>query len=170
MNPSLRIATACFCRKNNKTLLIDYTNSNHPIHAGKFSPPGGKLELETKDENIESGTKRELFEETNILDNSLVYRGVITFLNEKRTINGFPMKHNWEVHFFDCFNFDESKAKCEEGKISWIENDEVMNLPLHEGDKIMWEWLNKYKEIEAEIIHTGEKLTRSTINSYVPFD
>ena len=167
----LQIATMCFLHKSERTLFLDYTiTKDHLIHAGKFSPPGGKLE--DIDKTIEEGVRREVLEETNIKTRDLIYRGKVTFLNEKRNINGDPMKKNWEVYIYDCYEFDDSQAKAlESGKLSWVENSKVLKLPLHEGDYVIWEkWLAKYKEFNGEIEHIGEKLERYTLLSYTLFN
>lgn len=165
MSLPVKIATACFLKKTAKTLFIDYTLTNHIIHAGKFAPPGGKL---YNGEPMDIGAAREVYEETNIIARSLVYRGKITFLNEKRTINERPMENNWEVHFYDCYDFDDSQAKAREGSLAWVRNADVLALPLHEGDRVLWkEWLTNYKEFEGIIIHEGEQLTGYALKSYV---
>ncbi len=157
----VKIATACFLRQQGKTLFIDYTLSqDHPIHAGKYAPPGGKLK---EGESNENGSRREVLEETGIIARNLISRGTVKFLNEKRTIKGKSMNHNWMVYFFDCNDFDASNARATEGRLAWVENEKVPDLPLHEGDKIIWEWLNKYSEFEGEIEHEGEKLMRGEI-------
>jgi len=159
MGLPLKVATACFLRRNEETLFIDYTNYPHPIHEGTYSPPGGKV----KNENLESGAIREVLEETNIKINSLVYRGRVLFLNERRTIKGKSMQANWEVYFYDVFDFDDSQARAKEGALAWVKNESVPSLPLHEGDRIIWSWLKEYREFEAEIEHEGERLARAEI-------
>ena len=165
MSLPLVVATACFLRNNGKTLLVDYTHHPHPIHAGKYAAPGEKIA--ERDKNLEEGAKREVLEETNILANRLVYRGTVTFLNEKRTIKGKPMKSNWEVHFYDCCDFDASNAGCNKGALAWIEDGRVSELPLHEGDKTVWEWMRDYLEFRGEIVYEGEKLTSASLTYQV---
>ena len=168
MSLPLQIATVSFLRKGEKTLFLDYrVKQTHPIHAGKLSPPGGKLES-TDTSPIERAIK-EIFEETNIIARSLIYRGKVTFLNEKRTINGKPMSKNWEVNLYDCYDFDDNNAVAREGEIYWVDNNEVSKLPLHEGDYVLWKWLSQFKKFEGEIEHIGNKLTRAELKSSTPF-
>jgi 8-oxo-dGTP diphosphatase len=156
-------AAACFLRKEGKTLFIDYTNYPHPIHAGKYSIPGGRLE---EGESLEECARREIAEETCIIADGLCYRGKVRFLNERRTINGKPMKNDFEVYFYDGFVFDDSNARATEGRLVWVEDNKVLDLPLHEGDRVIWqEWLSKYKEFEGEIEHEGERLTSARLVS-----
>ncbi|MCH7567800.1 MAG: NUDIX domain-containing protein [Nanoarchaeota archaeon] len=161
MSLPTRLAVVCYFRRNDHTLFIDYTLTNHPIHKGKFSPTGGKVE---KGETPEEAAKREAEEETNIITHKLVYRGKVLFRNERRTIDGKAMEYNWEVHFYDCHKFDYTQARASEGRLAWTRNDEVLDLPLHEGDKVIWErWLKDHNEFEGEIIHEGENLTSAKL-------
>jgi 8-oxo-dGTP pyrophosphatase MutT (NUDIX family) len=115
-------------------------------------------------------TIRELKEETGINLNKLVYRGIIKFDNEKRTIKGKPFKNNFEVYIYDCHDFDDSNARATEGVLAWIDDKFVLSLSLHESDKVLWEWLARYKEIYGTIIENGEKLEKAVIERVVPFD
>ncbi len=161
----LKIATACFLRRDGKTLFIDYTNYPHPIHAGKYSIPGGRLE---EGELLVDCAKREVQEETGYIPRELIYRGKVRFLNERRTINGKPMKNDFEVWFYDCMDFDDSNARATEGRLAWIEDNNILDLPLHEGDRIIWQnWLSKHKIFEGEIEHEGEKLTLARLISEI---
>ena len=169
MSLPLRIATLCFIYRKDRTLLLDFRDTqDHLIHAGKVSPAGGKFE-ESKDRTIEDCARREILEEMKIIARSLVYRGKVTFLNENRTINNKPMKNNWEVHVYDCFDFDDSNAKVVDyGALLWIDREGILDLPLHEGDRvIIRDWLPKYKQFEGEIVHVGEKLTEARLISSI---
>lgn len=153
-------ATVCFLRKERKTALVDYTNYPHPLHAGLFAPPGGRLE---KGETKETSVKREIWEEQNIRINSLIYRGSVFFNNEKRHFGGKPAKYSFKVFYFDSHDFDDSQAKSREGKLVWVADDFVLELPMHEGDKAIWKWLDRHRLFDAEILHEGEKLVRAAL-------
>ncbi len=163
MTLPFEVATACYLRRDGKTLLIDYTNYPHPIHAGRYSPPGGRLE---EGELIDNCVKREIAEEQGILLRNVVWRGMVRFLNEERTINGKPMKHNFDVHIYDCFDFDDARMASKEGVPVWVDNDKVLDLPLHEGDRIIWrDWLSRYKTFGGVIEHEGDKLTSARLTA-----
>jgi len=165
MSLPLKVATACFIGRDGKTLFIDYTNYPHPIHQGKYSIPGGRLE---EGELQEDCVRREIREETGIFLKELTYRGRVKFLNEKRTINGNPMKNDFEVHFYECRDFDDANARATEGRLAWIEDNKVLDLPLHEGDRIIWrDWLSRYEVFGGVIEHEGEKLTSAKLISKI---
>ena len=161
MSFPLKEAVICYLRHGYKTLLIDYTQSRHPIHQGKFCAPGGKI---NDGETSEHATRREVMEETEIVVRNLIYRGKVLFKNEKRTVGGKPMISNWLVYFYDCQDFDDSNAKGIEGRLDWIDNHNILNLPMHEGDKIIWEkWLSQQKEFNGEIVHEAEVLVSAEL-------
>lgn len=150
------IATACCVRRLDQTLFIDYRSSKHPLHAGKYSLPGGKYE---KGESLEECAIRELKEETKIIASNAIPRGMVLFINEKRTINGNPVKANFQVYFCDFSEFDDSNAKSKEGPLVWVPNDKVRELPMHEGDYAVWKWLQEHERyFNAKVMHVGEKL------------
>ena len=162
MSLPVKVATACFLRRNGKTLFIDYTNYPHPVHAGKFAPPGGRLD---EGETLDNCAIREVAEEQGIVLNNVIYRGKVYFVNGRRTINGKPMNYDFEVHAYDCFDFDDTNARAKEGIPVWVEDNKVLDLPLHEGDRTIWSWLGRYKIFEGEIVHEGERLTGIILKS-----
>lgn len=162
MTLPLSIATACCLRRGDETLFIDYTKYPHPLHAGKFSIPGGHVE---PGESFEEATIREATEETGIIINNLNLRGKVLFLNERRIFNGKSAKSNFEVHFYDSYYFDDRLARATEGKLVWVPNERVSSLEMHEGDKVIWGWLQEHPYFEGEIEHVGEKLARATLVS-----
>jgi len=161
-----KVAATCLIRKGESTLFLDFrVLQTHPIHAGKISPPGGKVD---DGEFYEDAARREALEETGIILGNLTYRGTVNFLNEKRTIQGKPMSHNYTVHFRNLHDFDDSNAKATEGELLWIPNHEVADYPLHQGDRIIWEnWLKNYSPFEGNIIHEGERMTEYKLISYM---
>lgn len=163
-----KVATVCFLRDGNKTMLMDYRNFPHPIHEGFYSPPGGKVKTEENEDPV-TAAKREIGEETGIEVRNLVYRGVIYFLNEKRTIKGRPMKYNFKVYYYDCHDFDAGNERATEGSLEWINSNDVLGKSLHEGDKVIWGWLKQYREIEGLIEQNGERVERAELLYNVPF-
>ena len=156
-------AVVCYLKKEGKTLLIDYRNFPHPLHKGFYSAPGGKLET---GESREDAVIREIEEEINVKLNEVIYRGKVFFNNEKRLFGGKPAKHSYVVYYFDSLKFDESKALATEGSLAWTIDKEVNNLPMHKGDKQIWEWLKKYQEIEAEILESEDGFIDSKLISF----
>ena len=158
------IATACYIRRINggisETLFIDYINSNHPLHKGMFAPPGGHVE---NGESLEESVVREVEEETGIKIRNPNFKGTVLFVNEKRTFGGKPAKYNFKVHIYDAYYFDDKNAIAKEGPLVWVPNNEVNLLKTHEGDKIVWKWLEEIPYFNGKIVHEGEKLTSARL-------
>ena len=155
-----KFCTACYLRKGSDTLLMNYTNYLHPVHKGFFAPPGGNIDLgETPGQNV----RREVLEETGIIVFNPTLRGRADFLNEKRTFGDKPAKNNYRVWIYEGDYFDDSKAKATEGELVWIPNIQYKALKVHEGDRVIWDWLEEIRYFEGEIEHIGEKLVRAEI-------
>lgn len=160
MSLPIKYATCCCLRRRDETLFMDYREYPHPLHAGLFSLPGGKLR---ENETPEQGVAREVLEETGIMVHSLIFRGAILFLNERRTFGGKPAKDNWKVHIFDSYDFDDSQVRASEGRLAWVQNEKAPSLKMHEGDKVIWNWMKQYSRFDAEIVHEGEKLVKANL-------
>ena len=157
-----KLATVCLLRRCDKTLFIDYTSHQHPIHEGFYAPPGGKVE---EHEDFIQTTQREVREETNIMTKSLVYRGVVRFHNEERTLKGRTFRHNFRVHIYDCHDFNDSFAKANEGgRLVWVDDSEILNLPISAGDNVLWKWLGKYQTVDGAIVHRGEHVVEYRVD------
>jgi 8-oxo-dGTP pyrophosphatase MutT (NUDIX family) len=158
----------CLFHKSGKTLMMDYRDYPHKIHAGKYSPGGGKLDASLGDKDSYDAGVRESWEEERIVAHKLIYHGQVRFNNERRTVNGKPMKINMVVDIYDCYDFDDSKAEATEvkdgkkAKLEWIADEDILRLKdFHEGDRRMFEWLQRYPMFEGVIVQEGERLLES---------
>lgn len=104
------------------------------IHKGKWNGLGGKLELS---ESPLEGALRETKEEAG-LDlpiKTLKPLGQLHFPNFKP-----DKKEDWSVSVFYSEISPEQKAlvkeSCPEGTLKWVPKQELLELPLWEGDKI----------------------------------
>jgi 8-oxo-dGTP diphosphatase len=111
-----------------KVLLIHRDRNPLDHHFGKFNGLGGKLEA---GEDIVTGMKREIREEAGIECGRLQLRGTISW-------PGFG-KHG-EDWFGFIFRIDEFTgvpiAGNDEGSLVWVERDQILGLPLWEGDRL----------------------------------
>jgi 8-oxo-dGTP diphosphatase len=163
MSLPVKTATMCYFRRADDIWVMDYRKHNHPLHAGKFAPPGGKRNDE---ETLEECIIREVFEETGMKISSVKLRGQVLFFNERRTFGGKPAKNDWQVYVYECYNFDESKARPTEGKFVRIKKEEIESIPMHEGDRKILDWLlqNKGGIFNARIEHVGEQLASAVFD------
>ena len=108
------------------------------MNQDKWLGIGGHFET---GETPEECALRELKEETGITAECLgdfEYRGLITFLSSE-----YPSEY---MHVFTASvpeNFELPKKDCDEGELSWVALDVINELPVWEGDKIMFDYLFK---------------------------
>ena len=110
-----------------ETLLIHRNTRDDDHHLGKYNGLGGKLE---PDEDIVAGFKREVREEAGIDCEDVVLCGTISW-------PGFG-KHgeDWFGFIFKVTRFSGTPfTKNPEGTLSWILVENMLDLPLWEGDK-----------------------------------
>ena len=72
----MKLATLCYLKRNNKTLMLHRIKKKDDIHEGKWNGLGGKFE---KGESPEECAIREVREESGIKINKLRLKGVLTF-------------------------------------------------------------------------------------------
>ena len=110
-----------------QTLLVHRNRRSDDQHLGKYNGLGGKMLAE---EDIYQCIVREIFEEANIICDEVVLRGTINW-------TGFgPNGENW---FGFIYRIDSFKGipnvSNEEGDLVWVDVDDIMKLPMWEGDK-----------------------------------
>lgn len=101
---------------------------------GWYAIPGGKME---QGETIIEGATREFKEETNLKVQDIHLRGVFSFLifnDERKLIN------EWMMFTFVSHLYEGTLASyCREGELEWISTDEILTIPMAEGDRKIFE-------------------------------
>ena len=119
-------------------------------NANKWIGVGGKQE---ENETPEECMLREVYEETGIklAPGSYKLRGMVTFVSD-----------TWEseLMFLYTAKFDSRQVSdCNEGDLQWIPIDEIMDLPMWEGDRIFLEKLLAGEDnIMLKLVYKGEEL------------
>ncbi len=127
------LATLCYVRRDGETLMLHRVTRDGDVHAGKWNGLGGKLE---PGESPEACAVREIAEESGLraLDPNL--RGILTF-------PGFTPERDWYVYVFVVEDFEGvAWERSAEGLLAWIPNEDVLSLPLWEGDRVFLPWLD----------------------------
>ena len=110
-----------------RVLLIHRTGRPGDHHAGKFNGLGGKMD---PGEDVVACMRREIREEAGIECDELLLRGTISW-------PGFGK--SGEDWFGFIFRIDrwhgELKSRNNEGTLDWVDADQIMTLPLWEGDR-----------------------------------
>jgi 8-oxo-dGTP diphosphatase len=108
-------------------LLIHRDRRPDDAHYGKYNGLGGKLEA---GEDVVAGMRREVREEAGLECTALRLRGTISW-------PGFG-KHgeDWFGFIFLIEHWTGTPLTANaEGSLSWVARDEILNLPLWEGDR-----------------------------------
>ncbi len=110
-----------------KTLLIHRNTRLDDHHLGKYNGLGGKLE---PGEDVVAGLKREIREEAGIECEEILLRGTISWPGFGK--NG----EDWFGFIFRIERYQGTPlAENPEGTLSWTPVDQVLDLPLWEGDR-----------------------------------
>ena len=131
---------------------------------GKWLGIGGKIrEGETPDEC----NAREVLEETGLIIRRAHFHGIIefratTYEDEDMYLYSSsdfePADQEAAVLFEKTGKYEP--PECDEGELAWIERDELMELPMWEGDRaFLGELLNGAKEISMTLQYEGENCT-----------
>lgn len=151
----MKLATLCYLRKNNHTLM-QYRNRANDIHYGKWNGVGGKF---LPGETPEQCAIREIFEETGLIAKKLQLKGFITFPK-------FSNNEDWYVFVFLVTEFVGVLEQSSEGVLQWIPNEDLYNLPLWEGDKLFLQWLDKNEFFTACFVYKDGILLQYNVNFY----
>ena len=121
----MRLTTLCYVERNGRWLMMHRTRKNRDENAGKWIGLGGHLEA---GESPAECVLREIREEAGISVSALRLRGIITFI--------LPDWGNELTFLYTARTEAEALPECPEGELAWIPADEVMSLPLWEGDRV----------------------------------
>jgi len=128
--------------KDGKTLMIHRCKREEDEHLGKYNGLGGKFE---KGESPLECAKREVFEESGLTISEIILKGTLIFPEFDK------LKRDWMVFVYRADNYSgEMKAENPEGKLQWIPNDKILDLPLWEGDRTF------LKHLYSDVVFDGK--------------
>ena len=152
----MRLTTLCYVERNGCWLMMHRTKKSQDENAGKWIGLGGHLEA---GESPAECVRREIREESGLQISDLRLRGVITFI--------LP---DWgdELTFLYTARTDtESLPECTEGELKWVPLDDVLSLPLWEGDRIFLPLLQSRSDcFSIKLVYApGGRLIESRLES-----
>lgn len=113
-----------YIEKDDSFLMLYRNKKKNDINANKWIGVGGHIEI---GETVEQALYREIKEETGL--------DVISY--EKRGIIHFNYGELSEImHLFIVKEVKGELTECNEGTLKYIPKNEVLNIPIWEGDKI----------------------------------
>ena len=152
----MKLATLCYIRSNDHTLMMHRVKKVDDMHAGKWNGLGGKLE---PGETPEECAIREIWEEAGLRVVNPKLRGIITF-------PGFSNDEDWYTFLYVVDDFQGVLIDSAEGVLKWIPDDQLLNLNLWEGDRIFIPWLDGTGFFSAKFVYKEGKLLSHNVVFY----
>ena len=152
----MKLATLCYIRHNEQTLMLHRIKKENDMHAGKWNGLGGKFEA---GESPEECAIREMHEESGLLVTNPRLHGVITFPD-------FAGDDDWYTFLFTATQFTGELIDSPEGVLKWIDNDKLLDLHLWPGDKIFIPWLDQDAFFSAKFVYVDNELEKYEVEFY----
>ena len=151
------LATLCYIRRRNQTLMLHRVKKENDFHEGKWNGVGGKLE---KGETPEECAIREIKEETGLTAKNLKLKGIIT---EPEFDN---QKNDWYIFVFVIDKFTGKIIDSNEGNLEWIHNDKLTELNLWPSDKIFIPWTFEDKFFSIKLVYKNKEFKDYSVEFY----
>ena len=131
----------CYLIKDDSYLMLYRNKKENDMNEGKYLGIGGHIEPgETKEE----ACKREIKEETGLDVNRLDYHGFVEFYNDD---------YQELMYLFTSDDFSGELIECNEGTLSWVKIDKVLDLNIWEGDKLFLPKLKTNEKINMIVVY-----------------
>lgn len=147
-------STLCYIERDGRYLMLHRVKKAVDANRDKWIGVGGRFE---EGESPEDCVRREVLEETGLTLTDYAYRGLVTFVSDK-----------WEgefMHLFTASGFTGEIKECDEGVLEWISKEELMKLPMWEGDRIFLDLIAAPSPFfSLKLRYEGEKLAGAWLN------
>lgn len=160
----MKKTTLCYIENKGCYLMLYRNRKPDDPNEGKWLGIGGKLEPgETADEC----NRREVLEETGLIIRNAHFHGVIEFRSDEY--------EDEDMYLYSSSDFEpagEAAARvfaetgeyeppaCSEGELAWVAREELMSLPMWQGDRaFLKELLGGADEISMRLQYQGENCT-----------
>ncbi|ERJ10972.1 NUDIX hydrolase [Haloplasma contractile] len=122
----IKETTLCFIVRGDKVLMMHRVLKQNDVHEGKWNGIGGSFE---EFESPEDCLHREVKEEIGVKLKNYNFVGKVKF-------NNFAGKIGQEIMYcYVAYDYDGEILTCDEGKLYWVDKNQVLNRPLWEGDQ-----------------------------------
>jgi 8-oxo-dGTP diphosphatase len=143
------LATLCYLKRNDHTLMVYRNKKPNDMHAGKWNGLGGKFE---PGESPEECVRREVLEESGLQIHDPRLHGLLMFPDFKGD--------DWYVFVFIADEFEGELIDSPEGKLEWVPDEQLTSLNLWESDQVFLPWLEKEEFFSAKFIYAGDDMKR----------
>lgn len=145
----MKKTTLIYIEKDDKYLMLHRNKKENDINKDKWIGVGGHVEV---NEKIDECVVREVKEETNLDLISYKLRGEVLFvLNEYEEL----------MYVYTSKEFQGVLKECNEGTLEWIDKNKVLDLPIWEGDKLIFEGLEKEEYFRLKLVYNNDLLILS---------
>ena len=145
----MKNTSLCYIEHNGKYLMLHRIKKKNDENRDKWIGVGGKFE---SGESPFDCAHREIYEETGFKNLELSYRGIVTFVSDC-----YGTEY---MHLFTApADSNEIPKSCDEGELVWIDKQDILNLPIWEGDKVFLRLLDEEKKFfSLKLVYQGDKL------------
>lgn len=128
--------------------MIHRIKKENDMHHGKWNGLGGKLDAgETPEECV----MREVQEESGLVIHEPQLKGILTFPK-------FSEDEDWYAFIFVADKFLGELIDSSEGVLKWIDDDQLLDLDLWEGDRIFIPWLDRPGFFSGKFVYDSGRL------------
>lgn len=152
----LKLATLVYVKRPGQTLMLHRIKRAGDMHQGKWNGLGGKFE---PGESPEACAIREVYEESGLTIWRPELRGVLTFPN-------FRAGEDWYAFVFVARTFSGKLIDSTEGILRWIDDADLLKLPLWEGDRIFLPWLEQERFFSGRFVYEDGRLRHHEVVFY----
>ena len=150
----MKNTSLCYIENGDSYLMLHRVKKVNDENHDKWIGIGGKFE---EGESPEECMMREMREETGLNALEYDYRAIVTFVSDE-----------WGteyMHLFKCTRYEGKIKDCDEGVLEWIKKEDLLGLPIWEGDRIFLRLLDSdCPFFSLKLCYSGDKLTRAVLN------
>ena len=151
----MRNTTLCYLERGRDYLMLHRVKKVLDENRDKWIGIGGKFE---EGESPEDCLLREVREETGLRLRRWRCRGIVTFVSDE-----------WGTEYMHLFTADawegELREDCREGVLEWIDREELLRLPIWEGDRIFLRLLDEDAPFFLlKLRYEGERLAEAVLD------
>ena len=147
--------TLCYLERDGQYLMLHRVKKKNDVNHDKWIGIGGKFE---PGESPEDCVLREVREETGLTLTDFQYRAIITFVQNETDTE--------YMHLFRATGWTgEMRTDCEEGELAWIRKEDLLALPIWEGDKIFLRLMDTDRPFfSLKLNYTGDVLAGAVLD------
>lgn len=150
------LTTLCYIKKDGKTLMLHRVKKKNDIHVDKWNGLGGHIE---QGETPEECVIREVCEESGLTLKKPLLHGILTF----PLFDGLEDEYTF---LFTASDFEGEIIDSPEGILEWIDDSEMRNLNLWEGDKVFLQWLEDGRFFSGKLVYKNGVLVEHKVTFY----